>query len=201
MAGRATIIIQGTAWGVRETQNGKRYLSVSVSPDYRDRNGNWVSQPEQYYSVWPAGYANLNPVFDQIAQLRQNQDQFVDVTIVGEISGLDAYTNKKGEPAASCNVNASAVAITNVRQKNGGQQGYGAQGALHVAASGLRPVGQRRQRPRVLTILHLYHDETPPDVEPVCERHGCPLYPARPIPRPECALEADEMYADYGLER
>lgn len=127
MAGRATIIIQGTAWGVRETQNGKRYLSVSVSPGYRDRNGNWVSQPEQYYSVWPAGYANLNPVFDQIAQLRQNQDQFVDVTIVGEISGLDAYTNKKGEPAASCNVNASAVAITNVRQKNGGQQGYGTQ--------------------------------------------------------------------------
>lgn len=111
MAGKATIIIQGTAWGVRETQNGKRYLSVSVSPGYRDRNGNWVSQPEQYYSVWPAGYANLNPVFDQIAQLRQNQDQFVDVTIVGEISGLDAYTNKKGEPAASCNVNASAVAI------------------------------------------------------------------------------------------
>lgn len=128
MTGRTTIIIQGTAWGVRETQNGKRYLSVSVSPGYRDRNGNWVSQPEQYYSVWPAGYANLNPVFDQIAQLRQNQDQFVDVTIVGEISGLDAYTNKKGGPAASCNVNASAVAITNVRQKNGGQQGYGAQG-------------------------------------------------------------------------
>lgn len=127
MAGRTSIIIQGTAWGVRETQNGKRYLSVSVSPGYRDRNGNWVSQPEQYYSVWPAGYANLNTVFDQIAQLRQNQDQFVDVTIVGEISGLDAYTNKKGEPAASCNVNASAVAITNVRQKNGGQQGYGAQ--------------------------------------------------------------------------
>lgn len=127
MAGRATIIIQGTAWGVRETQNGKRYLRVSMSPGYRDRNGNWGSQPEQYYSVWPAGYANLNPVFDQISQLRQNQDQFVDVTIVGEISGLDAYTNKKGEPAASCNVNASAVAITNVRQKNGGQQGYGAQ--------------------------------------------------------------------------
>lgn len=128
MAGRTSIIIQGTAWGVQETKNGKRFLRVSVSPGYRDRNGNWVSQPEQYYSVWPAGYANLNPVFDQIAQLRQNQDQFVDVTIVGEISVLDAYTNKKGEPAASCNVNASAVAITNVRQKNGGQQGYGAQG-------------------------------------------------------------------------
>ena len=128
MAGRTSIIIQGTAWGVQETKNGKRFLRVPVSPGYRDRNGNWVSQPEQYYSVWPAGYANLNPVFDQIAQLRQNQDQFVDVTIVGEISGLDAYTNKKGVPAASCNVNASAVAITNVRQKNGGQQGYGAQG-------------------------------------------------------------------------
>lgn len=136
MAGRATIIIQGTAWGVRETQNGKRYLSASVSPGYRDRNGNWVSQPEQYYSVWPAGYANLNPVFDQIAQLRQNQDQFVDVTIVGEISGLDAYTNKKGEPAASCNVNASAVAITNVRQKNGGQQGYGAQAGYTQQSQG-----------------------------------------------------------------
>ena len=128
--------IQGTAWGVRETQNGKRYLSVSMSPGYRDRNGNWVSQPEQYYSVWPAGYANLNPVFDQIAQLRQNQDQFVDVTIVGEISGLDAYTNKKGEPAASCNVNASAVAITNVRQKNGGQQGYGAQAGYTQQSQG-----------------------------------------------------------------
>lgn len=136
MAGRATIIIQGTAWGMRETQNGKRYLSVSVSPGYRDRNGNWVSQLEQYYSVWPAGYANLNPVFDQIAQLRQNQDQFVDVTIVGEISGLDAYTNKKGEPAASCNVNASAVAITNVRQKNGGQQGYGAQAGYTQQSQG-----------------------------------------------------------------
>lgn len=137
MAGRTSIIIQGTAWGVRETQNGKRYLSVSVSPGYRDRNGNWVSQPEQYYSVWPAGYANLNPVFDQIAQLRQNQDQFVDVTIVGEISGLDAYTNKKGEATASCNVNASAVAITNVRQKNGGQsQGYGAQGGYTQQTQG-----------------------------------------------------------------
>lgn len=136
MAGKATIIIQGTAWGVRETQNGKRYLSVSVSPGYRDRNGNWVSQLEQYYSVWPAGYANLNPVFDQIAQLRQNQDQFVDVTIVGEISGLDAYTNKNGEPAASCNVNASAVAITNVRQKNGGQQGYGAQAGYTQQSQG-----------------------------------------------------------------
>lgn len=137
MVGRATIIIQGTACGVRETQNGKRYLRVSMSPGYRDRNGNWVSQPEQYYSVWPAGYANLNPVFDQIAQLRQNQDQFVDVTIVGEISGLDAYTNKKGEPAASCNVNASAVAITNVRQKGGGQsQGYGAQGGYTQQTQG-----------------------------------------------------------------
>lgn len=136
MAGRTTIIIQGTAWGVRETQNGKRYLSVSMSPGYRDRNGNWKSQPEQYYSVWPAGYANLNPVFDQIAQLRQNQDQFVDVTIVGEISGLDAYTNKNGEPAASCNVNASAVAITNVRQKTGGQQGYGAQAGYTQQSQG-----------------------------------------------------------------
>lgn len=136
MAGRTTIIIQGTAWGVRETQNGKRCLSVSVTPGYRDRNGNWKSQPEQYYSVWPAGYANLNPVFDQISQLRQNQDQFVDVTIVGEISDLDAYTNKNGEPAASCNVNASAVAITNVRQKTGGQQGYGAQAGYTQQSQG-----------------------------------------------------------------
>lgn len=129
MAGRATIIIQGTAWGVQETKNGKRFLRVSVSPGYRDRNGNWVSQPEQNYSVWPTGYVNLNPVFDQINQLRQNQDQFVDVTIVGEVNGFNGYQTKQGELAASCNVNASAVAITNVRQKNGGQQGYGAQGS------------------------------------------------------------------------
>ena len=47
MAGKATIIIQGTARGVQETKNGKRFLRVSVSPGYRDRNGNWVSQPEQ----------------------------------------------------------------------------------------------------------------------------------------------------------
>ena len=136
MAGKTTVIIQGTAWGVQETKNGKRFLRVSVSPGYRDRNGNWKSQPEQNYSVWPAGYANLNPVFDQISQLRQNQDQFVDVTIVGEISGLDAYTNKNGEPAASCNVNASAVAITNVRQKTGGQQGYGAQAGYTQQSQG-----------------------------------------------------------------
>lgn len=129
MAGRTSIIIQGTAWGVQETKNGKRFLRVSVSPGYRDRNGNWVSQPEQNYSVWPAGYVNLNPVFDQINQLRQNQDQFVDVTIVGEVNGFNGYQTKQGELAASCNVNASAVAITNVRQKGGGQsQGYGAQG-------------------------------------------------------------------------
>ncbi|BFK36093.1 hypothetical protein I030019A5_05640 [Bifidobacterium bifidum] len=127
MAGRTSIIIQGTAWGVQETKNGKRFLRVSVSPGYRDRNGNWVSQPEQNYSVWPAGYANLNPVFDQIAQLRRNQDTYVDVTIVGEVNGFHGYQTKQGESAASCNVNASAVAITNVRQKNGGQQGYGTQ--------------------------------------------------------------------------
>lgn len=127
MAGRTSIIIQGTAWGVQETKNGKRFLRVSVSPGYRDRNGNWVSQPEQNYSVWPTGYVNLNPVFDQINQLRQNQDQFVDVTIVGEVNGFNGYQTKQGELAASCNVNASAVAITNVRQKNGGQQGYGQQ--------------------------------------------------------------------------
>lgn len=124
MAGRTSIIIQGTAWGVQETKNGKRFLRVSVSPGYRDRNGNWVSQPEQNYSVWPAGYANLNPVFDQIAQLRQNQDQFVDVTVVGEVSGFDAFQKKNGELAASCSINASAVAITNVRQRGGQQSGY-----------------------------------------------------------------------------
>lgn len=30
----------------------------------------------------------------------------------------------------------------------------------------------------------------PPDVEPVCPKHGCALYPARPIPCPECEIEA-----------
>lgn len=136
MAGRTSIIIQGTAWGVQETKNGKRFLRVSVSPGYRDRNGNWVSQPEQNYSVWPTGYVNLNPVFDQINQLRQNQDQFVDVTIVGEVNGFNGYQTKQGELAASCNVNASAVAITNVRQKTGGQQGYGAQAGYTQQSQG-----------------------------------------------------------------
>lgn len=34
----------------------------------------------------------------------------------------------------------------------------------------------------------------PPDVEP---KHGCALYPARPIPCPECEIEAEEQEADY----
>nr|DAN17875.1 MAG TPA: TniQ [Caudoviricetes sp.] len=37
----------------------------------------------------------------------------------------------------------------------------------------------------------------PPDVEPVCPRHGCALYPARPIPCPECEIEAEEQEADH----
>lgn len=36
----------------------------------------------------------------------------------------------------------------------------------------------------------------PPDVEPVCPRHVCALYPARHIPCPECELEAEEQEAD-----
>ena len=32
----------------------------------------------------------------------------------------------------------------------------------------------------------------PPDVEPVCPEHGCALYPTRPIPCPECEIEAME---------
>ena len=44
----------------------------------------------------------------------------------------------------------------------------------------------------------LYHDETPPETEPVCPTHGCQLYPARPVPCPECELEAEEQ---YGIER
>lgn len=47
-------------------------------------------------------------------------------------------------------------------------------------------------------MLHLYHDETPPDVEPVCPKHGCTLYPARPIPCSECEEEAEE---EYHIER
>lgn len=117
MAGRTTMIIQGTAWGVQQTKAGRRYLSVSVSPGYRDRNGKWVSQPEQHYNVWPAGYANLEPVFDQISQIRSDQNNIVEVSVVGEVGSFNAYLNKQNEPAASVNVNASAVAITNVRQK------------------------------------------------------------------------------------
>ncbi|WP_281109030.1 ferredoxin [Bifidobacterium catenulatum] len=37
----------------------------------------------------------------------------------------------------------------------------------------------------------------PPDVEPVCPIHGCALYPARPIPCPECEIEAEEEEADH----
>lgn len=38
--------------------------------------------------------------------------------------------------------------------------------------------------------------EEPGDVEPVCPKHGCRLYPARPIPCPECEQEAEEKEAD-----
>lgn len=38
----------------------------------------------------------------------------------------------------------------------------------------------------------------PPDVEPVCPRYGMgALYPARPIPYPECEIEAEEQEADH----
>lgn len=36
----------------------------------------------------------------------------------------------------------------------------------------------------------------PPDVEPVCPKHGCALYPARTIPCPICGEESDEWEAD-----
>lgn len=36
----------------------------------------------------------------------------------------------------------------------------------------------------------------PPDTDPICETHHCPLFPARAIPCPECEYEADEQDAD-----
>ena len=38
----------------------------------------------------------------------------------------------------------------------------------------------------------------PPDVEPVCPRHGCAPDTARPIPCPECEAESEDHYADIG---
>lgn len=38
----------------------------------------------------------------------------------------------------------------------------------------------------------------PPDVLPVCPKHGCALYPARPIPCHECEAESEDHYADIG---
>lgn len=38
----------------------------------------------------------------------------------------------------------------------------------------------------------------PPDVLPTCPIHGCALYPARPIPCPECEAENEDHYADIG---
>lgn len=38
----------------------------------------------------------------------------------------------------------------------------------------------------------------PPDVLPVCPKHGCALYPAHPIPCPECEAESEDHYADIG---
>lgn len=121
MAAHTTLIIQGTAWGVNETKNGRRYLRVSVKPGYRDRNGDWVEQPVQNYSVWPAGYANLDRAFDQINQIRQDPNSYVDVTVVGEVGSFSGFQTKNGEIGASCNMNASAVAITNIRTGDGGQ--------------------------------------------------------------------------------
>ncbi len=37
----------------------------------------------------------------------------------------------------------------------------------------------------------------PPDVLPVCPKHGCALYPTRTIPCPECEIEAEEEEADH----
>ena len=37
----------------------------------------------------------------------------------------------------------------------------------------------------------------PPDVLPTCPRHGCALYPARPIPYPICEEEAYDEEDDH----
>ena len=55
-----------------------------------------------------------------------------------------------------------------------------------------RPAPPPTRRPRPPT-PHWTH---PPDVETTCPIHGCALYPARPIPCPECEIEAEEQEAD-----
>ncbi len=127
----ANLVLSGTAWSVDQPQNGgDRYLSVSMSESWTDKQSGQrkYGQP-QHYRVYPARFAQgLQAVLDQIGQLR-NQGLLVDVTVVGTIVSVNAYVSQKdNSPKASITVNASAVAITNVRQKNGGQQGYGAQG-------------------------------------------------------------------------
>lgn len=135
----ANLVLSGTAWSVDQPQNGgDRYLSVSMSESWTDKQSGQrkYGQP-QHYRVYPARFAQgLQAVLDQIGQLR-NQGLLVDVTVVGTIVSVNAYVSQKdNSPKASITVNASAVAITNVRQKNGGQQGYGAQAGYTQQSQG-----------------------------------------------------------------
>lgn len=124
---RAQITLTGTAWGVETTRNGARYLRVTVRPGYRDRNGQWVDQPEQSYQVWPARYAPaLAGVLDQIDQLRQDKDTFVDVAVTGEVTELRAYQRRDGQAGAAATINASAICVTQTRRRGQNGQAAGA---------------------------------------------------------------------------
>lgn len=135
----ANLVLSGTAWSVDQPQNGgDRYLSVSMSESWTDKQSGQrkYGQP-QHYRVYPARFAQgLQAVLDQIGQLR-NQGLMVDVTVVGTIGSVNAYVSQKDNmPKASITVSAIAIAVTGTRQKNGGQQGYGAQAGYTQQSQG-----------------------------------------------------------------
>lgn len=141
---RADVTLQATAWGVETTKNGKRYLRTSVQPGWYDKQAQeWKHGDYQNYDVWPAPFAqNLQRVLDEIDSWRR-QDAIVDVTIVGTISQINAYTSQKsGQAGASLTVNATAICITNVRAKGAaGQQSGVPQPATQSAWSQPRTAG------------------------------------------------------------
>lgn len=109
-------IIKGNAL---EVELRRRFRQLH--PEYQVIDGTDISLVSKQH---PLMHASLDGfVYDE----ESDSWGILEIKTANANRGRTDWHDETGELAASCNVNASAVAITNVRQKNGGQQGYGAQ--------------------------------------------------------------------------
>lgn len=119
-------IVKGNAL---EVELRRRFRQLH--PEYQVIDGTDISLVSKQH---PLMHASLDGfVYDEAS----DSWGILEIKTANANRGRTDWHDETGEPAASCNVNASAVAITNVRQKVGGQsQGYGAQGGYTQQTQG-----------------------------------------------------------------